>query len=210
MSLFFDESTDCFKVWAIASNGDALYRRGVSKASMAGTSWEHIVANNQPLISIGASKATGVWALARNGSAMRRCGFSLENEGGTYWKVIGDAPKGTGLKQLSVGSLGIWSIDSQGQLLVRREVCDSFPEGSHWQLLQNVPNDPPHEEGKIGFQSISVTDTDVWAVSVSNHVCRRSGITPKNPAGTGWQLGESVSISLNFYIVFFFRNFQFF
>lgn len=128
------------------------------------------------------------------GSAYRRCGFSSENECGTYWKAIEDAPKGTVLKQISVGALGIWAIDSQGQILVRREVCDSFPEGSHWQVLQNVPNDPPHEETKMGFRSVSVTDTEVWAVSNSSYVCKRSGVTLKNPAGTGWQLGVSVSI----------------
>lgn len=133
VSLSYDESSESFKVWAIASNGDALYRRGVTKLSMAGSSWEHIVANNQPLASISISKATEVWAIARNGSALRRCGFSSENECGTYWKAIDDTPKGTTLRTISVGALGIWSIDSQGQMLVRREICDSFPEGSHWQ-----------------------------------------------------------------------------
>lgn len=132
--------------------------------------------------------------VACSGSAYRRCGFSSENEWGTYWKAIEDAPKGVTLKQISVGPMGIWAIDSQGQCLVRREVCDSFPEGSHWHILQNVPNDPPHEEGKIGFKSVSVTDTDVWAVSNSNFICRRSGVTPKNQSGTGWQLGISVSL----------------
>lgn len=131
------------------------------------------------------------------GSAYRRCGFSSENEWGTYWKAIEDAPKGTNLKQISVGPIGIWSIDSQGQMLVRREVSmDSFPDGSHWQILQNVPNDPPHEEGKMGFKSVSVTDVDVWTVSSSNFISRRSGVTPKNPSGTGWQLGISVSLTL--------------
>lgn len=205
VSLFYDDSTDTFKVWAIASNGDALYRRGVTKSSMAGTSWEHIQANNQPLISISVSKAIGVWAIGRNGIAYRRLGFSKENEWGTYWSGIEDAPKGTLLKQISVGSLGIWAIDSHGQMLVRQEVCDSFPCGSHWKLLENVPNDPPHEEGKIGFRSVAVTATDVWAVSNSSFVCRRSGITKKNPAGTGWQLGESVCI---LFICFFFLLFH--
>lgn len=67
VSLLYDENTDSFKVWAIASNGDALYRRGVTKSNPSGTSWEHIVANNQPLVSISLSKATGVWAIGRNG-----------------------------------------------------------------------------------------------------------------------------------------------
>lgn len=128
----------------------------------------------------------------RLGSAYRRCGFSSENECGTYWKAIEDAPKGVILRQISVGRAGIWAIDSQGQLFVRQEVCDSFKEGSHWQILKNVPNDPPHEEGKVGFKSISVTDTDIWAVSMSGCVCKRSGVTAKNPAGSGWQLGLRV------------------
>lgn len=68
------------------------------------------------------------------GIAYRRCGFSAENECGTYWKVV-DAPKGILLKQISIGSLGIWAIDGQGQVLVRQEVCDSFPCGSHWKVL---------------------------------------------------------------------------
>lgn len=67
VSLLYDENTESFKAWAIASNGDALYRRGVTKSNPAGTSWEHIVANNQPLVSISLSKVTGVWAIGRNG-----------------------------------------------------------------------------------------------------------------------------------------------
>lgn len=63
----YDENTETFKVWAIASNGDALYRRGVTKSSPAGSSWEHIVENNQPLVSISISKSNGVWAIGRNG-----------------------------------------------------------------------------------------------------------------------------------------------
>lgn len=67
VSLSYDENSEMFKVWAIASNGDALYRRGVSKSSLSGSTWEHIVANNQPLVSISLSKTTGVWAIGRNG-----------------------------------------------------------------------------------------------------------------------------------------------
>lgn len=66
VSLLYDENMETFKVWAIASNGDALYRRGVTKTCPSGTSWEHI-ANNHALVSISLSKATGVWAIGRNG-----------------------------------------------------------------------------------------------------------------------------------------------
>lgn len=67
VSLLYDENTESFKVWAIASNGDALYRRSVTKSNPCGSSWEHVIANNQPLVSISISKATGVWAIGRNG-----------------------------------------------------------------------------------------------------------------------------------------------
>lgn len=184
-------------MWAIASNGDALFRRGVNQSCTAGTSWDHIVAN-QPLISISTGNIYGVWAIGKNGSAYRRCGITIENVCGDVWQAI-DPPKGSKLKQISVGTVGVWSIDAQGQLFVRREVCASFPEGSHWQILSNVINDPPHEEGKMGFRSVSVSN-EVWAVSNSGYICKRCGITQKNPAGTGWNLGISVSI----YFCFFF------
>lgn len=70
VSLLYDENSEMFKAWAIASNGDALYRRGVSKSSPAGSTWEHIVANNQPLVSISICKAAGVWAVGRNGALL--------------------------------------------------------------------------------------------------------------------------------------------
>lgn len=182
------------KIWAVATNGDVLFRRGVSQSCSSGTSWDHIVAN-QPLISISASPNNAVWAIGRNGSAYRRCQISVENVCGEAWQPV-DPPKGSMLKKISAGNAGIWAIDSQNQLVVRKEVCSSFPEGSHWQVLQNIANDPPHEEEKIGFKSVTVTD-EVWAVSVSGCLCKRSGVTAKNPAGTGWNLGVAVSFHWN-------------
>lgn len=67
VDLLYDESSNLFKAWAIATTGDVLYRRGVTKSNPAGTSWEHVTGNNHPLVSINLSKATGVWAIGRNG-----------------------------------------------------------------------------------------------------------------------------------------------
>lgn len=67
----FDETTDTFGVWAVATNGDSLYRHGVKKSNPAGTSWEHISVNNQPLVSISACKNAGVWAIGRNGKIIK-------------------------------------------------------------------------------------------------------------------------------------------
>lgn len=96
------------------------------------------------------------------------------------------------MKQISVGSIGVWAVDNLGQVLVRREISSiSLPEGTHWQVLTNVPNDPPHEHDKIGFRTVSVTD-EVWAISCSGCVCKRCGVTAENPAGTGWDIGTMV------------------
>lgn len=186
-----DDAEYPIKVWAIASNGDALLRSGVNQSSFAGIAWQHITSHHA-LLSIGASQTYGIWAIGRNGSAYRRCHVTADNPLGEAWQTI-DPPQGSMLKSISVGSAGIWAIDTRGQMVIRREITDAFPEGSHWQVLPNVVNDPPHEEGKIGFKSVSVTD-EVWSVSVSGCVCKRSGVTKDNPAGTGWMLGISVSL----------------
>lgn len=71
VAIQYDTNTDTFKIWGVATTGDALYRRGVSKLNPAGTSWEHIFANNQPMVSISVSKAAGVWAIGRSGTSTK-------------------------------------------------------------------------------------------------------------------------------------------
>lgn len=205
-----DDSIDCsIMVWAIAANGDTLYRRGVSQSSPFGISWDHI-ASEQPLISISCLAYNKVWAIGKNGSAFFRYGITSEKNHGESWQPI-EPPAGSSLKQISAGSLGVWALDSNGRLAVRREITATFPEGSHWQVLTNVPNDPPHTEGTHGFKAISVGD-EVWAISNNGYVCKRCGITTNNPAGTGWNLGIPVSLILhslekyNVYHFFFFRE----
>lgn len=178
-------------MWAIASNGDALIRRNVSEETPAGISWDHISSHEQ-LVAISCNHDNCVWAIGKNGNVLRRIGISSDNPQGESWTTL-EPPKGCTLKQISSGVAGVWAVDSTGQVAIRREICQTFPEGTHWQVLSNVLNDPPHEEGKVGFRSVSVNDS-VWAVSISGFVCKRSGITAKNPAGTGWTIGLKVRI----------------
>ncbi|XP_035793382.1 tectonin beta-propeller repeat-containing protein-like [Anopheles albimanus] len=173
------------KVWAIAVNGDVLYRRGVSQSQPAGIGWEHIPCD-QPLVSISIYE-NKLWSIGKNGTALFRCGITLENPLGSKWQTI-MPPDGVTFKQISVGKVGIWALDAAGRLSVRKEINETFPEGSHWQLLSNIPNDPPHYDGTCGFKNVSVGE-HVYAVSESGCVCFRSGITPLNPAGTGWIIG---------------------
>lgn len=148
--------------WAIASNGDVLIRHGVTTLNPRGDTWEHIV-SDQPLVGISVSPTGQVWAVARNGMIFFRFGINKLNPCGDAWQQV-EAPSGVTFKAISVGRAGIWALDNQQRLAVRKEITRTFPEGSHWQFLPNAPNVPPHTETHCGFRSVSV-GKEVWAIS---------------------------------------------
>ncbi|KAJ9585855.1 hypothetical protein L9F63_020497, partial [Diploptera punctata] len=186
-------------VWAVAANGDALYRRGVSSSCPAGTAWEH-VPSDQTLASISCGADRQVWAVGRNGSAYWRFGIGPTNPVGEVWEAV-EPPTGKTLKQVSVGCCAIWGLDSTGQLYVRREVTPVFPEGTHWQSIPTTiadmgnidksSNNNSASQNNIGFRHVSAgpVQGEIWAITATGVVCRRHGITPDNPAGTGWSHG---------------------
>jgi tectonin beta-propeller repeat-containing protein 1 len=51
------------------------------------------------------------------------------------------------------------------------------------------------QNNMIGFRHVSAGPApgEVWAVTAAGVVCRRHGVTPDNPAGTGWSHGIAVS-----------------
>lgn len=192
-----DADTRPISVWAIAGNGDALWRRGVTTSTPGGLSWDH-VASHQPLVSICCGAAENrVWVVSKTGSTYVRYGVTAQNPQGDSWQPVEAPPGGAALRQISAGRLGVWALDAEGRLVVRREVTATFPEGTHWTVLPNVAGDGPHAEagtgGAIGFRSVSVGRNEVWAVANNGQVCKRCGITSENPAGTGWILGIPVS-----------------
>lgn len=57
---------------------------------------------------------------------------------GTKWQPV-EPPNGAQLKKISVGSVGIWALDTNGRLYVRKEITNVFPEGTHWQYISIDP-----------------------------------------------------------------------
>lgn len=95
-------------------------------------SWEHVTSDQQ-MISI--SSAPGqVWTIGKSGTAFWRLAITSSNPLGDAWETV-ESPKGTTLKQISIGNQGVWALDANGRLSVRKEVTPVFPEGSHWQTL---------------------------------------------------------------------------
>ncbi|XP_011065676.1 PREDICTED: tectonin beta-propeller repeat-containing protein [Acromyrmex echinatior] len=186
---------DPIHVWAVAANGEALFRRGVSESCPMGVSWEHIP-SDQPLISISCGPCGQVWAIGKNGSSCWRLGISATKPTGIQWQNV-EPPSGAQLKQISVGHDVVWALDTIGRLSVRREVQSNvFPEGTHWQTLPAMPNDPIHIDmsvanAKQGFRHVSISreQGQIWAISGAGIICRRIGVTHENPAGTGWVTG---------------------
>ena len=60
---------------------------------------------------------------------------------------------------------------------------------------------------KQGFRHISVgrSPGQVWAISGAGIICRRIGVTPENPAGTGWVTGIGVSLNFTEFIFYLLR-----
>ncbi|KAL6266845.1 hypothetical protein P5V15_003674 [Pogonomyrmex californicus] len=112
------------------------------------------------------------------------------------WQNV-EPPSSAQLKQISVGHDVVWALDTMGRLSVRREIQSNvFPEGTHWQTLPAMPNDPIHIDmsvvnAKQGFRHVSVSreQGQVWAISGAGIICRRIGVICENPAGTGWVTG---------------------
>ncbi|KAJ8680209.1 hypothetical protein QAD02_015996 [Eretmocerus hayati] len=191
-----DEGGECpIHVWAVAANGEALFRRGVSKLCPTGVSWEHIP-SDQALVGISVGSNGQVWAVGKNGSCYWRFGISSNKPTGDSWQNV-EPPSGAHVIQISVGVNVVWVLDSLGRLSVRREIQSHvFPEGTYWQTLPAMTNDPIHidvsvSNTKQGFRHVSVghVPNQVWAVSGAGILCRRIGITTENPAGSGWATG---------------------
>jgi tectonin beta-propeller repeat-containing protein 1 len=120
------EDSDFIAAWAISSAGDALFRKNVSTANNAGTSWEHVPCD-MPLMSISCSD-NKLWVVTKNGAILFRQGMTMNNPYGESWKRI-DAPSNMQFKQVSAGAKGVWALDTQSRLAVRREITNACPEG---------------------------------------------------------------------------------
>ena len=63
---------------------------------------------------------------------------------GDAWQNV-EPPAGAHIRQISVGSNVVWALDTSGRISVRREIqAKVFPEGTYWQTLPSMPNDPIH------------------------------------------------------------------
>lgn len=158
--------------------------------------WEY-VSTDQTLTSISCGPYKTVWATAKNGCAYWRLGITKDKIEGEKWICV-EPPTGCQLKQISVGLAGVWCVDTNGKIHVRKEVSETFPEGTCWQSISVEPSVTPNSGG---FKHVSVGRKDIWAVTDSGGLLRRLGVCRENPAGAGWDPAIAVS-KINKYISF--------
>lgn len=178
--------------WAIAKNGDALCRIGVTSSSPAGTAWIHVPCN-QKLNSISVGGQHGqirVWATAVDGTACLRNGISRNKLEGISWFYV-EPPRSKSkgsfcpLEQISVGKLSVFAIDKNKQLWIREKIVPTFPEGTEWVKVSD----------DVYKVSANCND-DYCAVSVrakkrdkkSRVLAIRDKVSEENKIGCHWKL----------------------
>ncbi|XP_071037435.1 tectonin beta-propeller repeat-containing protein 1 isoform X2 [Parasteatoda tepidariorum] len=181
-----NSDTDPVAVWAVAVNGDVLFRVGVSQNSLSGTNWVH-VASEKPFRSISVGGEGAVWGIAIDGSAQLRHGVSASSPTGQYWCHIEPPQVGCPLLQISAGKEKVLAVDESNRLWSRQEIVPVYKEGTHWKLVSE------------DVKQVSVGPMDqIWCIKssfltpagmISGVVCRRKGITDDNPCGSEWEQG---------------------
>ncbi|KAL6482532.1 hypothetical protein MHYP_G00106120 [Metynnis hypsauchen] len=98
--------------------------------------------------------------------------FCLNGGQGSSWKHIPGK-----LKYYSCGPYSCWGVNSADNIFIMKGVTSTSCGGSlNWQQIA----------GGLSVIEVS-TDGKVYGVSSIGEVFKREGVSPGNPAGTGWQ-----------------------
>ncbi|XP_066274625.1 uncharacterized protein [Branchiostoma lanceolatum] len=110
---------------------------------------------------------------AADGSCLEGCSPGQKAVAGSTtseWKQIDG-----GLKFVSVGRAGVWSVSSNDQIYYRRGTAgNEASPGTEW----------VHVSG--GLKQISSGDGEVWGVNSNDDIFIRQGISSSSPEGSSW------------------------
>ncbi|XP_023339608.1 tectonin beta-propeller repeat-containing protein 1 [Eurytemora carolleeae] len=131
-------------VWCIDLDGHIVVRTEVTASSPAGKAWANV---DGDMKSIAASSKGHVWAVDKSDRVWWRKGAKIDSPTGSTWKHISG-----NLAKISVGSFGVWGLDSKNEVYFRDGTAGDADEteGSSWTMV----------EGK--FIDICVGSTSVW------------------------------------------------
>ena len=170
-------------VWAVATNGDALYRLGVTSRRPEGLEWVAIKSDS-PFQAITVAQADDseeikVWAIGKDGSCYFRHGVTSIAPTGQSWLQI-DPPYGTKLKSVSGGSF-LWALDTSDRLYFRKE----DPILPSWVYLPIVSTAGEFAPSSATVKGISSAGNEVWGVL--------DNVTPTPSGGGVWNYVASAA-----------------
>jgi len=170
------------RCWAVATNGEALYRIGVTRDTPGGVGWSHIRSDTLfQGVTVGTDGS--VWLVSSEGQIYLRQGVTDSCPSGQLWVQLSNPDQTIKYRSVEAGRSGLWAVDTGGKLWLRKGISIQYPEGTSWLLVCS------------SVRSISCGDAgDLWAVvddinGVSGVLARRGGITPCNPGGEDWEVG---------------------
>ncbi|XP_062895045.1 fish-egg lectin-like [Mobula hypostoma] len=150
-------------VWGVGQDM-GIYR-------LAAGGWQNVT--GEQLLQLDAGGVGTLWGVDRFGSThcLRVVRPGPVSTGGSPAFSI----QGGQMKYLSCGPQGCWGVSLADDIYHCHSACSSSCLITSWEQVS----------GK--FQMVEVgTDGQVYAVSISNQLYMRSGITPERPTGRGW------------------------
>ncbi|CAG0915181.1 unnamed protein product [Notodromas monacha] len=186
-------------LWMLTSSRKIYIRAGISASCPEGHSWSRLDLSqigNDILTSISISSEV-VWGVDFRGGVWMRIGSLKPTTTANLppaWVPVEEGSAPAPMSQFKEIFLGprndmVWAIDSKHRVYVRAAVLPDLPIGVNWVPVLGV--DAVH---------ISISETTVWALSLTGEVWRRFGISSNNFAGDYWKkipCGSAAYISVS-------------
>ncbi len=166
-------------LWVIDGQGTVFYTTTDSK----GKDWQRM---KRPFQEIASSPSGNVvWALYQQ-NAYVRLGVGLSPASSVWKNTTRSTPLAKLIKQIAVDEKGVWVVKTDGQVLFRKDVSESNPEGKVWKEVGHA----------AGFSFVACRDGIVWVLTTSGKVFIREGITISLPSGARWTEVKAPSLSV--------------
>jgi hypothetical protein len=176
-------------IWGVDKSNKVFYRVGVNDSNPDGTSWKEIPGKRLKQIDSGPNGIVFGVAADPDNEIYCRTGIVSDKPFGTDWTQVDYSL----LKYISCGVPGCWGVANQDTVWsiwyrsgVTRENCAGIKWSRVHGSLKQI------EVGAAG---------DVYGISSTGQVLRRTGITNSGRTGNGWQMmqqnGSHITTGLN-------------
>ena len=138
-----------------------------------GRKWESIKRPMQQVTS--SPSGHTVWGLYRQ-NAYVRLGLKGSVTGDSWKNITKTTSLVQKIRYLCADEVGVWAVKADGQIIFRKGVSQSLPQGRVWVEVGRA----------AGFTLVTACSGVVWAINNSGRLFYRDGVTEHNPSGRKW------------------------